>query len=156
MPAAAVGTPGVTFVTNHPAVPGGRFPKTLPGVIIPGFFTFREFVVTVPNVALFLGLSYGFTVANGNTTMTDRFANFGADNSLVGNYLIPNQQEPGAIFQIIANTATTITVKGILINRQVGGNYVVLSPLNTSRFKILTKFMPLYSPYGTQGSFNFT
>ena len=156
IPAQAAGMPKVTFVTGHNPTLGGRFPKVLPGIVIPGFFTFREFVVTLPNIALFLGLSYGFTVTDGNTTMTDSFANFGSNNSLVGNYLLPNQQEPNDIFLITANTATTITVRGVLTNRQVGGNYIVLSPLNTNRFKILNKFMPLYSPFGTKGSFNFT
>lgn len=156
VPASAVGTPNVNFITSSPAVLGGKFPKTLPGIIIPGFFTFREFVITLPNVALFLGLSYSFSVSNGTTTMTDNYANYGATDSLVGNYLLPNQQEPNALYQIISNTSNSVTVQGILINRQIGNNYAILSPLNASRFKILTKFMPLYSPYGTQASFNFT
>lgn len=147
---------GNTTVITSPFVPGGRFLKTLPGIIIPGFFTFREFVVTLPNVALFVGTSTAFSISNGTTTMTDTAANFGPNNSLIGNFLLPNQGEPNDLFVIIANTATTITVSGVVNNTEVGNKYAVLSPLNTNRFIILNKLMPLYEPVKTEASFNFT
>lgn len=136
-------------------VAGGRFATTLPGIVIPGFFTFREFVVTLPNVALYTGSSTSFSVANGNTTMVDTLQNFGANDSLIGNFLIPNQQEVNDIFQIISNTATTITVKGVITNQGPGGTYVILSPLNTNRFIILNSLLPVYIPFGTQPGFRF-
>jgi hypothetical protein len=146
-----------TRLTNtSPFVSGGRFAKTLPGIVIPGFFTFREFVITVPNVALYIGRSQNFVVSSGVTTMVDANNNFGAVDSLVGNYLIPNTEEVNDIFQIVANTATTITVRGIINNRAPDGDYAVLSPLNTNRFIILNKLLPVYIPFGTRAGFLFT
>lgn len=147
---------GVTTTFSTPFVPGGRFIKTLPGIIIPGFFTFREFVVTVPNVALFIGTTTNFTVSNGTTTISDSTANFGANNSLVGNYILPNESDQNDIFVIISNTSNSVTVSGILNNREAGGTYVIMSPLNANRFIILTKLMPLYRPANTLSSFRFT
>jgi hypothetical protein len=141
---------------TDPFVAGGRFARTLPGIVIPGFFTFREFVITIPNVALYIGASQNFTVSNNTTTMTDAVNNFGANDSLVGNFLIPNTEEVNDIFQIIGNTATTITVRGIINNRTPGGDYAVLSPLNTSRFIILNKLLPVYIPFKTRAGFMFT
>lgn len=146
-----------TRITNtDPFISGGRFAKSLPGIVIPGFFSFREFVITIPNVALFLGSSQGFTTSAGSTTMVDTTANFGANDSLVGNYLIPNTEEINDIFQIISNTATSITVRGVINNRVPGGDYAVLSPLNTNRFIILNKLLPVYIPFGTRAGFLFT
>lgn len=141
--------------TDPIVVSGGRFAKGLPGIIIPGFFIFREFVITIPNVALFIGSSTVFTVENNETTMIDTTANFGPINGLVGNFLLPNQEEVNDIFKIVKNTATSITVRGIITNRNIGGNYVVLSPLNTNRFIILNKLLPYYIPFGTSPGFQF-
>lgn len=141
--------------TDPTFIAGGRFATGLPGIVIPGFFTFREFVITVPNVALFEGASEAYTIGNNTTTMVDTVKNFGAVNSLVGNFLLPNQEEVNDIFEIISNTATTITVRGIVTNRTSGGSYVVLSPLNTNRFNILNKLLPLYIPFGTRAGFQF-
>lgn len=141
---------------TEPFVKGGRFAKSLPGIVIPGFFTFREFVITLPNVALYIGNSTEISIENNTTTMTDIGNNFGATNSLVGNYLIPNTEEINDIFEIVANTATTITVRGVVNNRASGGNYAVLSPLNTNRFIILNKLLPVYIPFGTKAGFLFT
>ena len=135
---------------------GGRFVKGLPGIVIPGFFSFREFVVLIPEVALYVGTTTLFSAGGGQTVVTDSAANFGADNSLVGNFLLPNQEEVNDIYQIIANTATTITVRGIVENRTFGGSYAVLSPLNTNRFIILNKLMPSYAPFGTKAGYQFT
>jgi len=146
-----------TRMTNtNPFTAGGRFAKSLPGVVIPGFFTFREFVVTLPNIALFIGTSTGFSISNGTTTMTDSSQNFGAVDSLKGNFLIPNTDEVNDIYQIVGNTATTVTVQGVINNRVPGGKYAVLSPLNTNRFVILNKLLPVYIPFGTRPGFLFT
>ena len=147
--------PGNPVITEGGFTPGGRFVKGLPGVIIPGFFTFREFVVTLPNIALFIGKTTAFTVANGTTTITDSTANFGPTNGLIGNFILPNQSEPNDVYQIISNTSTSVTVTGIVVDRTIQNTYAILSPLNTNRFIILNNFMPLYEPYGTVAGFNF-
>lgn len=136
-------------------VPGGRFARGLPGIVIPGFFTFREFVINVPNVALYIGTSTLFTTGEDTTTLEDNLASFGTVNSLVGNFLLPNQEEINDIFEIVSNTNTTITVRGTINNKNVGGNYAVLSPLNTNRFIILNKLLPFYIPFGTAAGFIF-
>lgn len=151
----ALGITNSRLVQSSPFVTGGRFVKSLPGIVIPGFFTFREFVINIPNVALYLGSSKVFSVADNTTTMTDTANNFGVVDSLIGNFLLPNQQEVNDVFEIISNTATTITVKGIVNNLTTGGNYVVLSPLNTNRFIILNKLLPSYQPFGTKAGFLF-
>lgn len=151
-----LGSLNTRITETSPVVPGGRFAKSLPGIVIPGFFTFREFVITLPNVALYIGTSQGYTVSSGTSTMTDANNTFGAVDSLVGNYLIPNTEEVNDIFEIVGNTATTITVKGVVNNRVPGGNYAILSPLNTNRFIILNKLLPVYIPFGTKAGFLFT
>lgn len=151
-----LGNLNTRITKTDPFVAGGRFAKSLPGIVIPGFFTFREFVITLPNVALFLGTSEGYTVSTGTTTMTDSTQNYGATDSLVGNFLIPNTEEVNDIYQIVSNTATTITVRGIINNRVPGGSYAILSPLNTNRFVILNKLLPVYIPFGTRAGFLFT
>lgn len=142
--------------TDPVVVPGGRFAKSLPGIVIPGFFSFREFVITLPNVALFIGTSQIIIVSNNTTTVIDSTKNFGADNSLVGNFILPNQEEVNDIFEIMANTATTITAKGIFNNKIVGGRYAILSSLNTNRFIVLNKLMSSYQPFKTKAGWNFT
>jgi hypothetical protein len=151
-----LGSLNVRLTQTDPFVAGGRFAKSLPGIVIPGFFTFREFVVTLPNIALYVGTSEGFSVGSGTTTMTDTNNNFGANDSLVGNFLLPNSEEVNDIFEIVANTATTITVRGVINNRVPGGSYAVLSPLNTNRFIILNRLLPVYIPFGTRAGFLFT
>lgn len=136
-------------------VPGGRFAKSLPGIVIPGFFTFREFVITIPNVALFIGTTTSVSVSNNTTIITDTNANYGSINSLVGNFLLPNQEEVNDIFEIISNTSTAVTVRGIVNNKNPSGNYAILSPLNTNRFIILNRLLPSYVPFGTKSGFQF-
>lgn len=143
------------FTQTEPVVPAARFVKSLPGVVIPGFFTFREFVVTLPDIALYLGSSKVFTISGSNTTMEDADSFFGTTNSLVGNFLLPNQQEVNDIFEIVSNTSTSITIKGIINNLTTGGNYVILSPLNANRFIILNNLLPYYIPFGTKAGFQF-
>lgn len=150
-----LGSLNTRITQTDPFVAGGRFAKTLPGIVIPGFFTFREFVVNIPNVALYVGDSQGFTVSSGTTTMIDTDNNFGSDDSLIGNFLIPNTEEVNDIFEIIGNTATTITVNGVIENRTSGGNFAILSPLNTNRFIILNRLLPVYIPFGTKAGFQF-
>jgi hypothetical protein len=151
-----LGSLNVRLTQTDPFVSGGRFAKSLPGIVIPGFFTFREFVITLPNIALYIGTSEGYTVANGTTTMTDTNNNFGAVDSLVGNFLLPNSEEVNDIFEIVANTATSITVRGVINNRNPGGDYAILSPLNTNRFIILNRLLPSFIPFGTKAGFIFT
>lgn len=151
----ALGSTNTRITQTDPFVAGGRFVKSLPGIVIPGFFTFREFVITVPDVALYLGMSTGFSSGTGTTVMQDSSANFGANDSLVGNFLLPNQEEINDIFVIVSNTSDTITVKGTINNKTPGGNYVILSPLNTNRFIILNKLLPVYIPFKTKAGFNF-
>lgn len=151
-----LGSLNTRLTQTDPFVGGGRFAKSLPGIVIPGFFSFREFVVTLPNVALYVGNSQGYTVASGTTTMTDANNNFGAVDSLVGNFLIPNTEEVNDIFQIVSNTATSVTVRGVINNRVPGGDYAILSPLNTNRFVILNRLLPVYIPFGTRAGFVFT
>jgi hypothetical protein len=151
-----LGTTNTRITRTEPIfTPGGRFARALPGVVIPGFFTFREFVITVPEVALFVGNSTSFSTGINTTTLNNADADFGAFNSLVGNFLLPNQEEVNDVFIITANTSTSITVSGTITNRNVGGLYAVLSPLNTNRFIILNKLLPFYIPFGTQSGFIF-
>jgi hypothetical protein len=152
----SIGPLNPRITTTSPFLSGGRFLRTLPGIVIPGFFTFREFVITIPNVALYVGQSEAYSVSSESTTMTDTGNNFGADNSLIGNFLLPNQSEVNDIFEIVANTATTITVKGIITNQSIGGDYAVLSPLNANRFVILNELLPGYIPVKTKAGFVFT
>lgn len=140
---------------TDPFIAGGRFAITTPGIVIPGFFTFKEFVIQIPNVALHLGKSDSFSISSNTTTMTDGDANFGVTNGLVGNFLFPNQEEINDVFEIIANTNTTITVSGIINNTTPEGDYVILSPLNTRRFITLNSLLPLTIPFGTKAGFNF-
>lgn len=151
-----LGNLNTRITKTAPFVSGGRFAKSLPGIVIPGFFTFREFVISIPNVALFLGTSQSFSIVSGTTTMSDATQNYGAVDSLKGNFLLPNTEEVNDIFEIVSNTSTTITVRGIINNRNPGGNYVVLSPLNTSRFIILNKLLSVYIPFGTRAGFLFS
>ena len=150
-----LGSANTRLTESDPFVAGGRFARGLPGIIIPGFFTFREFVITIYEVALYTGSSTSFDVQENTTTLVDSSANFGAINSLVGNFLLPNQEEINDLFEIVGNTETTITVRGIITNRNPGGFYAVLSPLNTNRFIILNRLLPFYIPFGTKQGFQF-
>jgi len=152
----ALGSANTRLTQSYPSfVSGGRFAKSLPGIIIPGFFTFREFVIYIPNVALFIGTTQTISIIDGTTIIEDTTKNFGADDSLVGNFIIPNQEEVNDIYEIIENTSTSVTAKGIINNKTIGGSYVILSPLNTNRFIILNKLMPEVIPHGTKAGFAF-
>jgi hypothetical protein len=150
-----LGSLNTRITQTDPFVAGGRFARTLPGIVIPGFFTFREFVIDIPDVALFIGASEGFTVGSNSTTMLDTSQNFGTVNGLVGNFLVPNTEEVNDIFEIISNTSNSITVRGVINNRAVGGDYAILSPLNTNRFIILNSLLPVFIPFGTKAGFRF-
>ncbi len=47
-------------------------------------------------------------------------------------------------------------MRGVINNRVPGGDYAILSPLNTNRFIILNKLLPVYIPFGTRAGFLFT
>lgn len=134
----------------------GRFFSTLPGVVIPGFFDFNEFVVEIKDVALFVGDSTDLQIIANTTELTDASANFGGTNNLVGNFLIPKQGQINDIFRIISNTPTTITVEGIVRDLEPIGNYAVLSPLNTARFQRLNTLMREFAPSFTRMGLQFT
>lgn len=151
-----LGTTNTRLTQTDPTlITGGRFAQGLPGIVIPGFFSFREFVVTLPNVAILLGTSEVIEIVNGNTVITDTNTNFGAANSLTGNFCIPNEEEVNDIFEIIGNTTNTITLKGVINNKNFGGKLVILSPLNKNRFLILNTLLPYYVPFGTKAGFSF-
>lgn len=137
---------GGQIFNTVPDSESGRFFASLPGVIIPGFFDFREFVVEINNVALFVGESTNLTASNETTTLEDTSANFGGTNTLVGNFLIPKQGQVNDIFEIIANDTTTITVRGVARDLDPVGDYAVLSPLNTSRFQRINDLMTVFAP----------
>lgn len=139
-----------------PIAAAGRFFSTLPGVVIPGFFDFSEFVVEIKDVALFVGESDQITIYGDTTEMTDNTANFGGTNNLVGNFLIPKQGQVNDIFEIISNTPTTILVQGVVRDTEDVGDYAILSPLNIARFQRLNDLMREYAPSFTRMGLQFT
>jgi len=138
-------------------VDAGRFFTTLPGIIIPGFFNFREFVVEVKDVALWTGESSNIEITGDNKTkMTDTAANFGGTNNLIGNFLLAKQGQVNDIFPIISNTPTTVTVQGVVKDLDPIGDYAILSPFNTIRFQKLLTLMTEFAPSFARVGFQFT
>jgi len=135
--------------------PAGRFYKGPAGITLPGFFTAREVIINLPNVAMEIGLSTALVTINGTTVLSDIGANFGVDNGLSGCYIIPNEGAPNDFYKIIANTATTLTVEGVMPADYLGAKYVVLSPLNTNRFIVISDAIVEFMPYNTKAIFNF-
>lgn len=69
-------------------------------------------------------------------------------NALVGMYLNPNQNQ-GRLFQIISNTATTITVAGSIGSLSRSGQpYTVFTPRNATRFTRLSERIREFVPDG--------
>jgi hypothetical protein len=134
----------------------GRFFESLSGVIIPGFFDFAEYIVTVNNIALFVGESTGIQIISTGSVMEDTLATFGGINNLVGNYLIPKQGQTNDIFLITSNTNTTITVEGTFNDKTAVGDYCILSPLNAKRLQVLIGLMENYSPSFAKMGIKFT
>lgn len=149
-------TIGDSIIITTGTADGGLFVSTLPGVIIPGFFNYREFIITISHVALFVGTTTSYSFTNNTTTVTDSTANFGPTNGLVDNFLLANQENPNGLYQIISNTSTSVTVQGILNNPEIQTSYAILSPLNTNRFISLLNLLPLFIPVKTVASFIFT
>lgn len=141
---------------NVESPPAGRFYKGVPGLSLPGFFNVKEVLISLPNVALEIGVSSGLTYFEGTTTLSDSNANFGQVNSLVGCFIIPNEGSPNDFYEITANTQTTITVAGSIPLPSLGAKYVILSPLNLARFVSLSKEIPKFMPHDTVAIFNFT
>jgi len=82
-------------------------------------------------------LGYASTVA-GNVLDLDPNVVAPVINALVGMYLNPNQNQ-SQMFEIIANTGTTITVAEIIASLVVPGQaYFVLKPRDTQRYRRLT------------------
>lgn len=141
---------------NVQSPPAGRFYKGVPGLALPGFFNVKEVIIELPNVALEIGLSSNLTYFEGNTILSDNTANFGQDNSLVGCFIIPNEGSPNDFYEITANTSNTVTVNGSIPLASLGAKYVIISPLNLTRFVALSKELPKFMPYNTVAIFNFT
>jgi hypothetical protein len=137
----------------------GRFYSTTTsnGITIPGYFLFREYDVEIKNIALYTGEMTKLDInSDGTSKLTDSLANFGAVDSLVGNYILPKQDKVNEVFVISANTATTITMLGIVRNIVAEGNYAILSPLNAIRFSKLVHFMKEFEPSFARVAFQFT
>lgn len=140
---------------NVQSPPAGRFYKGIAGVTLPGFFTFKEVLINLPNVAYEIGISTDITNNLGVTVMSDDNADYGQINSLVGCFMIPNEGNPNDFYEIISNTQTTITVRGTVPQEALGAKYVVLSPLNLNRFVALSASLGEFMPHDTVPVFNF-
>jgi hypothetical protein len=136
--------------------PAGRFVKGVPGLALPGFFQVREVIIELPNVALEIGESNNITFFEGNTILSDVNANFGLSGSLKGCFVIPNEGSPNDFFEILDNDSTSLTVAGNIPFTSLGAKYVVLSPLNLTRFVAVSKDITKFMPYNTVAVFNFT
>lgn len=136
--------------------PAGRFVKGVPGLALPGFFQVREVIIELPNVALHIGDSNNITYFEGTSVISDVNADFGLSNSLVGCFIIPNEGSPNDFFEITANDSTSITVAGSIPFSLLGAKYVVVSPLNLTRFVALSTDIVKFMPYNTVAVFNFT
>ncbi len=85
-----------------------------------GFFS--DEAGNISEINGFLSNSTGLT----SSTLTDTSANFGATNAQVGERLNPNLSE-NSLFNIIASTATTLTVSGnMLIVASLGNPYAIV------------------------------
>lgn len=136
--------------------PAGRFFKGTPGISLPEFFQFKEAVITLPNVALEIGVSSSLSYSGTQTIISDSTADFGTTNSLKGAFIIPNESNPSDFYEITANTDTTITIQGRVPNEVLGSEYVILSPLNLNRFVALNNTIFQILPYNVVVVFNFT
>lgn len=136
--------------------PAGRFYKPVGGISLPGFFDFIEIIISLPNVALQLGMSTDLIRNGATSVIQDDSANYGEDNSLVGAFLIPNESNPGDFLEIVGNTNNTITVQGVIDLEALGAEYVVLSPLNLNRFTTISTLITEFLPYNGLPVFNFT
>jgi hypothetical protein len=135
----------------------GRFLKQLPGVVIPGFFTFREYIVLVPGIAMFEIILAGITInmQNQATITFSGTQNFGRVNGLVGCIYYPNQSNVQEYFEIISNTSNTITLNGVPQFATVGNTGIILTPLNSNRFQRISNLIYKVSPYNTKAGFDF-
>lgn len=141
---------------NVQSPPAGRFVKGVPGLALPGFFQVREVIIELPNVALEIGDSNNITYFQGNSILSDTNASFGLDGSLKGCFIIPNEGSPNDFFEILDNSSTSVTVAGTIPFTSLGAKYVIVSPLNLTRFVALSKDIVKFMPYNTVAVFNFT
>ncbi len=141
---------------NVESPPAGRFYRGIPGLSLPGFFSAKEVIIDLPNVALEIGNSTNLAFFEGNTILTDSNANFRNDNSLIGCFVIPNEGSPNDFYEITGNTSTSLTLTGGVPLSSLGAKYVIVSPLNLTRFVALGKELPKFMPYDTVAIFNFT
>lgn len=136
--------------------PAGRFYKGVKGLSLPGFFQYKEVIIELPNVALEVGTSSNIAQSLGNSTLQDTSANFGGTNNLAGCFIIANEGRPNDFYQIVSNTPTSVTVVGSIPLENIGAKYVILSPLNLSRFIVISDLVTKFMPFNTKPVFNFT
>lgn len=136
--------------------PAGRFVKGMPGFNLEGFFNLVQIQIELPNVALFVGSSTNLAQVGSTTIMQNSAANFGEVNSLKGCFLIPMEGNPNDYYEITANDTDTITVDGVIPQSILGNKYVVLTPLNLSRFVALQTTIVEMLSYRAVAVFNFT
>lgn len=132
--------PGFRGLTKDPAhflVGGNRSLLSL------GQFSEFAVVLVIEGVANYVGRSTGLIA----TTLTDANANFGPVDNLVGKKLNPNILQ-AQDFPIIANTATTVTVLGDMLEvAAVANNYYILSEFDSIKAKRLRSVIGDFAPY---------
>jgi hypothetical protein len=131
--------PGFRGTTKDPAhfyVGGNRSLLSL------GQFSPLAVLVIISGVAYYSGRSTGLTA----TTLTDTNENFGAVDSLVGKRINPNVLQAND-FEIIANTANSITVVGDMTEvAAIANNYYVLEQFDSIKAKRLREVLPEFAP----------
>ena len=136
----------------------GRFFRQIAGVIVPGFRTFREYLIYVPAIAMFIETIASMTSNTQNqTTITfTGIPNFGDTNGLVNCIYYPNNNNVKEFFTIISNTTTSITIQGTPQFATVGNTGIILTPLNSARFQRISNLISLVEPFNTRAIFDWT
>jgi hypothetical protein len=134
--------PGFRGLTKDPAhflVGGSRSLLTL------GQFSEFAVALIIEGVAPYVGRSTNLTA----TVLTDTNANFGPVNGLVGQRLNPNLLQ-AEDFEIVANTANSITVLGDMTTlAALGNNYYVIDEADSIKSKRLREVLPQFAPFYT-------
>ena len=136
----------------------GRFFEQIAGVIVPGFKTFREYLVYLPDIAMFIQTIATMTsnLQNQTTITFTGTPNFGNVNGLVDCIYYPNDNNVKEFFTIIANTATTITIQGTPQFATIADTGIILTPLNSARFQRISNLITLVEPFNTRAIFDWT
>jgi hypothetical protein len=146
------------MVNRISQIGSGRFFQQIAGVVVPGFKTFREYLIYVPDIAMFIQTIASIT-SNAQNQATITFSgipNFGRTNGLVDCIYYPNDTNVKEFFTIIANTATTITLDGTPQFATVGDTGIILTPLNSARFQRIANLITLVEPFNTRAIFDWT